>query len=155
TLQSLSLVIQLGHPLGQRCGYGHVGHKDFVVIHTNGIHQVTLWFCSCGRKPALKWTQLLRASWWPATPLNPQTCAMIQVLRQFQMINLQGKLSVYDFYRTLELQTDGTGLLKVPVSLTVLNIPVDRFLIFVLGSNAIILSNGEGVPPYLNGEKGG
>ncbi|KDQ58047.1 hypothetical protein JAAARDRAFT_129342 [Jaapia argillacea MUCL 33604] len=30
------------------------------------------------------------------------------------MLNLQGKLSAYDFYCSLELQTDGSGLVKVP-----------------------------------------
>lgn len=59
--------------------------------------------------------QLLRIGWWPATPLDPQTVATFEVLRQFQIQNLQGNLTAYDFYRALELQTDGNLRAALPV----------------------------------------
>lgn len=58
----------------------------------------------------------MRIGWYPATPLEPQTCATIEVLRLFHMLNLQGKLPAFAFYKSLELVTDNTGLLEVPVS---------------------------------------
>ncbi|TFY80627.1 hypothetical protein EWM64_g3387 [Hericium alpestre] len=36
------------------------------------------------------------------------------LLRQFHALNLQGKLSAYDCYKALDLQTNGAGLLKLP-----------------------------------------
>jgi hypothetical protein len=60
--------------------------------------------------------QLLRACWWPATVIAPNTCATFQVLRLFQIINCLGKLSAYDFLRGLEMCTNHDGLDKPPVS---------------------------------------
>ncbi|KDQ58042.1 hypothetical protein JAAARDRAFT_129485, partial [Jaapia argillacea MUCL 33604] len=111
TLKGLGLQIQLGHPPGQQCPYAKAAHKDFVILDINGIHQVNINFCGCGVIMTPKHLQLLRSGWWPATPLEPQTCTTLCALRQFQTLNLQGKLSAYDFYRTLELQTDAIGLL--------------------------------------------
>jgi CxC2 like cysteine cluster associated with KDZ transposases len=34
----------------------------------------------------------------------------MDVLRHFDLLNLQGNLLAYSFYRTLELQTDNTGI---------------------------------------------
>ena len=88
--------------------------KDFVVIDTNGIHLVNVDYCRC--YSVTHRVQLLRIGWWPATPLDPQTCATMEVLRHFQILNLQGKLTGFSFYRALEYQTDNTGLNKPPVS---------------------------------------
>lgn len=59
--------------------------------------------------------QLLRVSWYPATLLNPETCATFEALELFHMTNLQGNLTVYDFYKALEMLTDGWQLHKLPV----------------------------------------
>lgn len=84
------------------------------VIHTNGIHVVNLQFCSCTSED--RRTLFLRLAWWPATALDPRTCATFSVLRQFHLLNLQGKLTIYDFYKSLELATDNTGTVDIPVS---------------------------------------
>ncbi|KDQ65188.1 hypothetical protein JAAARDRAFT_93667, partial [Jaapia argillacea MUCL 33604] len=52
TLQQLGLVVQLRHSPGQRCTHGWSGHKNFIVLDTNGIHQVNILFCGCGSTPA-------------------------------------------------------------------------------------------------------
>lgn len=88
--------------------------NDLTVIHNNGIHSVSVDFCGCRNVPMH--VQLLQVGWWPATPLEPHSCATFQVLREFQLLNLQGKLSVYDYYRTLELLTDNVGLQQLPAS---------------------------------------
>lgn len=114
TLRELGLRVQLGHAPGRFCNTFKEGNKDFVVIHTNGIHTIHLQFCCCTDVP---WhTQLLHIGWYPATPLKPQTCATMDVLRQFHFLNLQGKLTGYSFYRSLEYMTDNTGLNWPPVS---------------------------------------
>lgn len=114
SLQAAGLRIQLGHTLGQYCTMRSAARNDFVVIHSNGIHKVSVDFCGCsGVKMHV---QLLRAEWWPGTPIDPHCCATFQALREFQTLNLQGKVPIYDYYRTLELLTDNTGLETPPVS---------------------------------------
>ncbi|KDQ65191.1 hypothetical protein JAAARDRAFT_91545, partial [Jaapia argillacea MUCL 33604] len=107
SLKNIGLHVQLGHSPGNVCPTRYSGHKDFVVLHMNGIHQVTLDYCAC--RGLHRHMQLLMAGWWPATPLEPQTCATLHVLRHFQLLNLQGKLTAFDFYQVMELQTDATG----------------------------------------------
>ena len=114
TLKELGLRVQLGHPPGQYCPTREMACKDFVVIDTNGIHLVNVDYCRC--YSVTHRVQLLHIGWWPATPLDPQTCATMEVLRHFQSLNLQGKLTGFSFYRALEYQTDNTGLNKPPVS---------------------------------------
>ena len=114
TLQSLGLRVQLGHQPCQSCPFRVQAHKDFVVIHINGIHTISLDFCSCPNSPTPP-EQLLEVGWWPSTPLEPQSAASMAVLRSFHAWNLQGQLSPTDFYRGLEQMTCGDGLLNVPV----------------------------------------
>lgn len=91
-------------------------NKDFVVIHTNGIHVVDLDYCGCSEIRNSPETQLLRTGWWPATMAKPKTCATMQALRHFHLQNLQGHVTAFDFYRALELETDNCGLHPFPVS---------------------------------------
>ncbi|KAG1719290.1 hypothetical protein EDB19DRAFT_1898779 [Suillus lakei] len=65
TLKSLGLRIQLGHPTRERC-YNPTPCQDFVVLHMNGVHEVSLDFCGCETAQSLT-TQLLRIRWFPAT----------------------------------------------------------------------------------------
>lgn len=110
----MGLRIQLGHRIGDRCPTREPGHKSFTIIHINGIHQVNVDFCRCVDVPHYR--QLLAIGWWPATPLEPRSCATIDVLRHFQVLNLQGKLTAFSFYRTLEYLTDNARLESLPVS---------------------------------------
>jgi hypothetical protein len=113
SLRDLGLRVTLGHAPGRFCPTKEEGHKNFVVIDRNGIHNVNVDFCRCSDVPHRN--QLLRIGWWPATPLEPQTCATMSVLRHFHQLNLQGKTTGYSFYRTLEHETDNTGLNSPPV----------------------------------------
>ncbi|KAF8238245.1 hypothetical protein L208DRAFT_1243108 [Tricholoma matsutake] len=116
TLSWLGLRFQLGHPCGQTCPFAWPGHKDFHVIHTNGIHPINIDFCGCNIAYS-SFQQLIDFAWFLATPLEPQTCAMNVVLCQFHALNLQGNLSGYDFYRSLIYLTDGMGLQHPPICL--------------------------------------
>jgi hypothetical protein len=49
--------------------------------------------------------------------LEPQSTASMAVLRSFHTWNLQGQISLTDFYCGLEQITCGDGLLSVPVSI--------------------------------------
>ncbi|KIM71422.1 hypothetical protein PILCRDRAFT_82797, partial [Piloderma croceum F 1598] len=92
------------------CPSAESGHKDFAVIDTNSIHHVNVNFCRCHH--IAHRCQLLRIGWWPATLLQPQMCATMEVLKHFHLLNLQGKVPAYSFYHALEFQTNNTGLLE-------------------------------------------
>ncbi|TFY79269.1 hypothetical protein EWM64_g4743 [Hericium alpestre] len=149
-LSDLGLRVQVGHPSSQPCPAREAGHKDFVVLHTNGIHLVNVDFCRCPDSTPSR-TQLLRASWWPATPRAPQTCATMACLRQFHSLNLQGKMSAYDYYKSLELLTNGAGLLKLPDRLPMLMLMMRQWRFIKLLKRA-----GRGLDPSgIDGTKSG
>ncbi|KAF7340931.1 hypothetical protein MSAN_02078100 [Mycena sanguinolenta] len=117
TLRGLGLRVQLGHKRGERCP-GTLARtaeeraksekNSFCVVDSNGIHEVALDFCTCGKvqSPA---TQLLRARLYPATTLRPSSAATFRVLRQFHKQSFESKCSAYEFYNALARQTNNTG----------------------------------------------
>lgn len=107
----MGLIVQLGHPVGD-CLDPLPAHKDFVVMDTNGMHNVSIRFCGCSTvsRPA----QLLRYGWYPATTTLPKTCVTLRLLKLFHQLTLQGKVSGYEVYRALENLTDNTGSVAVP-----------------------------------------
>ncbi|KAJ7018016.1 hypothetical protein C8F04DRAFT_1278419 [Mycena alexandri] len=115
SLKSLGLRIQMGHTGFETCDSPQPGHTDFTVVHSNGIHAVAVDFCGCENAHMAGTTreQTLRMSWFPATDLEPQTCATFRVVELFHILTLQGKVTTYDFYSGLEKLTDNAGLLKL------------------------------------------
>ncbi|KAI0682360.1 hypothetical protein BC835DRAFT_1424520, partial [Cytidiella melzeri] len=87
-----------------------------LVMHL-GAHNtqlpVAVNFCGC-RHNLAGYQQLLRASWYPATPLNPETCVTIELLELFHLLNLQGNTTIYDFVKVMEMTTDGWLLERIP-----------------------------------------
>lgn len=108
SLRELGLRVQLGHAPGRACPTKQAVNTGFRVIHSNGIHAVAVDKCRCHGVEVR--TQFMRIGWWPASTVEPKTCATFEVLRHFHILNLQGKVTVYSFYRALEHQTDNTGL---------------------------------------------
>ncbi|KAK7461259.1 hypothetical protein VKT23_008434 [Stygiomarasmius scandens] len=113
SLQSLGVVVQLGHRRGETCPNPRTISK-FTVLHVNGIHNATLAFCNCpGRHQAGEWRQqLMRRRWYPATHTDPHTAATFEVLNQFHVMTLQGKVCTYDYYNGLEKLRNNAGLVK-------------------------------------------
>ncbi|KAJ7865989.1 hypothetical protein B0H13DRAFT_1636845, partial [Mycena leptocephala] len=111
-LALLGLRVQLGHPVGERCTGSECGNKNFVVLHTNGIHQVNVDFCGCANSlnAGAQEIQLLRFGWFPATHERPRTAATFAVLDQFHQETLQAKTTMYDFYGVLEKLTNNAGV---------------------------------------------
>ncbi|KAJ7712131.1 hypothetical protein B0H16DRAFT_1342977 [Mycena metata] len=101
--------VQLGHIPGSYCPKATKAHKDFVIIDTLGVRTVKLNFCGCDSKLTHR-QQLMRACLWPATSLDPQTCATFNAIRLFEVQNCLGKISAYDFMRSLELLSNNDGL---------------------------------------------
>ncbi|KAJ6458766.1 hypothetical protein C8R45DRAFT_796230, partial [Mycena sanguinolenta] len=86
TLKALGLRIQLGHRPRERCLQPVELHTQFVVLHTNGIQEVTVDSCDCGENHLHAGSpeeQLLRMGWFPATEDRPRTCTTLAVLDAF------------------------------------------------------------------------
>ncbi|TDL16254.1 hypothetical protein BD410DRAFT_731572 [Rickenella mellea] len=114
SLKELGLRLQLGHPDGEACANPHPGSEEFVVIHTNGIHNVRINFCAC-QTAEQHTTQLLRARLFPATVDSPKTAATFAVLEHFHLSNFESKASAWHYYSALARLTDNTGLIDVKV----------------------------------------
>ncbi|KDR70916.1 hypothetical protein GALMADRAFT_75522, partial [Galerina marginata CBS 339.88] len=106
SLKDLGLRVQLNH-LSMKCSKPEPSHSHFVVLHTNGIHEVAIDFCGC--RPISKLRQLLRRGLFPSSQDNPRTCATFTLLKQLQMLSLTSKCATYDYYRMLERLTDNRG----------------------------------------------
>jgi CxC2 like cysteine cluster associated with KDZ transposases len=113
TLQQLGLEVHLGHN-GHRCPYSHESINDFTIVDISGIHTVTLRLCACPNAPHAR-TQLLMSSLLPASLDRPQSAFTFDVLDTFQLLNLQGKISAYDFYYSLDHKTDNTRTQSIQV----------------------------------------
>lgn len=84
-------------------------HSKMRVLHNNGIHEVSLYYCGCERALP-NHIQLLRRGLFPASQINPKTCATFELLNQLHLLSLTSKASTYDFYRMLEKSTNNTGV---------------------------------------------
>lgn len=91
-----------------------------MVLHTNGIHRINVDYCGCSSSPNIAkldiYQQLLRAEWYLATVLRPQTCATFELMKLYHLLNLEGKLSAFHFYKTIRYHTENVGIERVPVS---------------------------------------
>lgn len=116
TLANLGLSIQLGrrHRPGESCPFRMAAHKDFTVIDNGVISPVNLWYCRCDDTP--EYLQIIDMRWWPSTTVRPRTAATNNLLRDFHNLNMISNCTTYDYWRTLHVLTDNTGLQLVPVS---------------------------------------
>lgn len=88
-----------------------------VVMDTDAIHTISYRYCGCDKSDhANNLQQLLRNNWYPATTVDPETCATFASLETFRVLNVVGNINVHDFVGTMERQTDPCQLEKVPVS---------------------------------------
>ena len=111
SLRDLGLTIQLGHPCGERCACPEAAPSNFMVLDINGWHAVTLSYCKCDQlsRAGTRLQQLLRYELYPATLGEPSTCATFRLLDTFHALTLQSKITVYDYYITLNNMTDPTA----------------------------------------------
>ncbi|KAG2342079.1 hypothetical protein BDR05DRAFT_976730 [Suillus weaverae] len=102
SLKTMGLHVQLGHAVGERCILPRRAFNDeFVLIDTNGIHEIGLDFCGCTTSQThIK--QLLRARWFPSTSTDPQTAATFRILHHYHILSFESKTSAYEFYHSLD-----------------------------------------------------
>ena len=87
------------------------------MLHTNGIHLVNVCFCACDNTARCgdRVEQLLRFRLLPATTTDPQTASTFALLESAHVLSVQSKLSLYDFYLSIEILTDATYVSDVKV----------------------------------------
>ncbi|KAI9058883.1 hypothetical protein FKP32DRAFT_1606369 [Trametes sanguinea] len=116
SLKALGLVVGLGHcPDAAPCTNPVQSRSDFTVVDVNGRHMVTLTFCGCDRagEAGDPVQQLMRHRLYPATDIDPNTAFTFSLLEHYHIQSLQGKISMYDYYTSLERLTDNTGVTKL------------------------------------------
>lgn len=123
TLRDLGLIYQLRHG-GGPCAIPSQPALTLVVIDSTGIHTISAHQCGCSPISISKHVQLLCERLYPATVVNPQTCATFNVLELFHKLNVVGGVNVHDFIGALERLTDPTGVSTVPVCIS--NSPILR-----------------------------
>lgn len=84
------------------------GERLFTVVDGNGIHSTRLAFCGCREQPPDKIKQLMRARLFPATTRDPHSAFTINMLKEFQMHNLESKKAAYDFLGAIQRLSDNS-----------------------------------------------
>ena len=121
TLRNLGQTIQLGHYPGDTCTSPQRCPRPFSVVHNNGVHQIDVLFCGCNLATVHgdRVQQLMRWRLFPATKIDPQTGSTFSLLESARVLSVQSKLSLYDFYKSVESLTSATGVSGTKVSSSV------------------------------------
>ncbi|KAI0029745.1 hypothetical protein K488DRAFT_14708, partial [Vararia minispora EC-137] len=118
-LRDLGLRVQLLHAAGEECQNRHEDQeRNFVILHTNGIHHVHVDFCTCEERGGRKRdgskldrpTQLLDMRLFPATAHALHTAATFTALDDFHMKTNIGNICATKYYQSLVHATDGAGI---------------------------------------------
>ncbi|TRM56390.1 hypothetical protein BD626DRAFT_575715 [Schizophyllum amplum] len=109
SLSSLGYIYQLGHG-GLPCAFPQERVRTMVVLD-RAIHTVRYQYCGCRLVNAPDHvTQLLRNRWFPATVIDPETCATFEVLDFFRTSAVCANVNAHNFIKILEKQTDALRL---------------------------------------------
>lgn len=79
------------------------------IVHTTSIHDIAIAYCACSREIPRD-LQLLRRGLYPATQQLVRTCVTFSLLKSFHLFALNGKISMYDMYRSIERLSNNTGI---------------------------------------------
>ena len=75
-------------------------------------------FCECILSDGTylpEWVQVYRQGWFPATTNRPATAFTFELLNWFHELSFQSKVSLYDFWKSIERITDNSGAKPVLV----------------------------------------
>ncbi|KAJ3529367.1 hypothetical protein NMY22_g9027 [Coprinellus aureogranulatus] len=115
TLKSLGLRMQLGHPAGETCpSPARTQSDDFVILDLDAVHCVAVDFCECGKSGSNRATQLLEHRLYPATVKQPKTAATFRLLKHFEILQYESKITPFEVFSTISRLTDNTGLATPP-----------------------------------------
>ncbi|KAF7312645.1 CxC2 domain-containing protein [Mycena indigotica] len=113
--KSLRETYQLGHHGGACPLPATVDTRTMVVLDVGGIFTLDVRFCGCSNSLQNNHiAQLMGNHWYPATTLEPGTCATWRVLELFRQLNVVGNINAHDFVRSLEKLNDPTMMNQTP-----------------------------------------
>ena len=120
SLGSLGLVIFLGHDMKHCHNAPHDSKgRPFVVVHTNGIHNINIDFCRCtSATDDSDPFQLTSAGLFPATVDKPETVFTFAMLKDFHAHTLASKKSAYDHFSALKKLTNNAFPDRAPVRIS-------------------------------------
>lgn len=113
SLSDLGLVVHFGHA-GYTCPSTSAVHP-LLVLHIDGFHHISGSFCECNTADTQD-IQLFRFKLFPATIHSPKSAFTFEVLEQFRLHHLEGKVSSYIYIQSLHRLTNDEGSSELPVS---------------------------------------
>lgn len=127
SLRELGAVVYLGHS-GSPCPKANAAFRrnGFIVCDVSYIHRVDIVFCHCQDSAGTfvpHYVQLLRMGWYSTSRSCIKSAFNFTLLDFFVNLNHQAKVNTYDYYKTLERQTDICQLAAVPVSSYLCSVP--------------------------------
>lgn len=90
------------------------GARTIVIVHTNGVHHLPIWLCSCLTAPD-PISQYLQMGFYPATYKQIETVFSFQVLDDYRIENLECQTSYHHYYSKLRRLTNSIFPENVPV----------------------------------------
>ncbi|KAJ3506738.1 hypothetical protein NMY22_g17151 [Coprinellus aureogranulatus] len=113
---SPSFAIHLEH-CGNPCPSSYIDQEgnfiETTLVTLNGVHRTRVRFCTCKGIPD-RVGQLMVAGFFPASVKRPKTAFSFEVLDHFERLQLECKVSAYDFCSCLRRATDDAFTSKVP-----------------------------------------
>ncbi|TRM57974.1 hypothetical protein BD626DRAFT_411071, partial [Schizophyllum amplum] len=114
TLTDLGLVYQVGHG-GLACPAPRSTIYSMTVIAPTHICRLKMRYCACSRSEgATNVQQLLREEWFPATVIEPSTCALFTTLDHFALLTAIANTNVRDFVSSLQCSGNALRLSASP-----------------------------------------
>lgn len=107
------LRIYCGHH-GDPCPLAADAYHEVQIVDRNGSFAFKVHECQCSTAPEF-WEQLFRLGLFPASYDRPRTAFSFSVLKDFQIFNFAGKVSLWDYWGTVQRKTDGVQWKRVKV----------------------------------------
>ena len=101
-------------PAAPRFGTMYNNDRLITIVHTNGIHQLSVTFCKCHNAARLD-KQLLTLGYYPASRRRPSTAFTFESLNDVLLTNKECKAAVFSYMSKLCRTTDNVFPDAVPV----------------------------------------
>lgn len=104
----LGIKVHCLHP-GSECPAAKgLGPEEMEIVDANGTFTVDVYQCHCARStdyPTLA-DQLFLERLFPATPTKPKTAFTFRMLKDFQNMNLAGKVPLWDYFSAVKRKSN-------------------------------------------------
>ena len=90
--------------------------RNMVVLDEH-VHTIKFRYCACRLVNAPDHvSQLLCNRWFPATSIDPETCATFDILDFLRLASVHANVNAHNFHKVLQSRTDPLRLKWLPVS---------------------------------------